>query len=310
MAQSIDHPRVSVIMPVYNAEVFIAQAIDSILEQTFKSFEFIIINDGSTDASLKIIRSYNDPRIRVVSRKNKGLVATLNEGIKLARGEYIARMDADDISYPDRFSQQVVYLDKNKDIDLVGSQIITMDEAGNMSKGIVSKPIDPEDVRLLLGHGSIIAHPTVMMKLHSVKEVGGYREKYWPAEDYDLWLRMAEHGELANLPSVLLKYRISKKGISQSKGVEQSDESMRLAREWRKKHLDYSRAVKPTAVYQFVRRYKKQQRSLASYSLQVYLRELLYSIREDILQSSKPMYAQVYLLMKLKASLFIVRKYG
>lgn len=310
MAQTVASPRVSVIMPVYNAERYVAEAIDSILGQTYKDFEFIIINDGSTDGSLQLIKSYKDPRIHIISRKNKGLVASLNEGIKLARGDYIARMDADDVSYSERFAAQVKFLDEKRSVDLIGAQITTIDEGGKSIDKIISKPVEPRDIQLLLGHGSIIAHPTVMLRRSALVKVGGYNQKYWPAEDFDLWQRMALQGMLANLPAVLLKYRISQMSISQSSSSEQLLKSRALARNWRKKHIGYRKITQLTGLLKCIMRYKRTAKLLPGYSLKNYLLELLLSTQEDIKQSSLISLERGFFFIKIKLALVMLRLYG
>lgn len=141
-------PKVSVVMSVYNGEKYLPETIDSILNQTFKDFEFIIINDGSTDKTAKILTSYDDPRIRIFNQENMGLTKSLNRAISLAKGEYIARMDADDISYPERLKKQVDYLNKNPDIGLVGSKYIRIDKRG--------RKID--EINVPIGTDNILKH--------------------------------------------------------------------------------------------------------------------------------------------------------
>ncbi len=209
-------PLISVLMPVYNAEKYIHDAVDSILQQTLTDFEFIIINDGSTDGSLKILETYakQDKRIELISRENKGLVATLNEGIALANAPIIARMDADDISLPTRFGEQVSYLDNNLGVVCVGGSAIIIDEAGRE----LTKLQTPEDnskiqAELLKGHASLF-HAAVMFRKKVTQQVGLYRNELYPAEDLDLWLRLGEQGELANLNKTVIKYRFHSNSIS------------------------------------------------------------------------------------------------
>lgn len=205
-------PKVSVLMAVYNAEDFLAEAMESILNQTFKDFEFIIIDDGSTDSSKKIIRNYSDPRIRLISRKNKGFVFSLNEGIELARGKYIARMDADDISDPTRIEKQVKFLDKNRDIAMVGTSFSLVDEKGNLIDH--SYHLDrPEDLVVEIFTRNPFGHGTTMIKSSVLKEVGMY-SKDEPIEDYDLWWRISRKYSAANLTDELYNWRIVSSGMS------------------------------------------------------------------------------------------------
>jgi glycosyltransferase involved in cell wall biosynthesis len=206
----MNSPRLSVVMPVYNAERYLAQAIESILHQTFRDFEFIIFDDGSQDSSLRILEQYAniDMRIQLFAKSHKGYVSWLNEGIVTARGEFLARMDADDISLPQRFTRQVEYLFKHPACVVVGCGTLMIDSDGDP---ICEHRPDPDHATLFAnlvkgGHG-IIAHPTSMMRRTAIVNAGGYKEEYEPIEDFDLWFRLAECGELANIPEPLFKYR-------------------------------------------------------------------------------------------------------
>ena len=203
-------PPISVVLPAYNADRFIGLALDSLATQTHSDFEALVIDDGSTDRSLELARKHvgNDPRFRIVSRPNKGLVATLNEGIALASGKYIFRMDADDVSHPERFAAQVAYLERNASTVAVGTRMMLADEElWPIVEMINSFTHDEIDAENLLGAGSAMCHPSVAMRRDTLIAVGGYRAEYECAEDLDLFLRMAEVGRLANLPRVLLTYR-------------------------------------------------------------------------------------------------------
>ena len=217
-------PPISVVMPVYNCERYVAEAVESILAQTFTDFEFLIIDDGSTDRSLAILKRYagRDPRIRLVSRPNTGLVGALNEGLGLARGELIARMDADDVALPERFEIQVAYLRAHPDVVCVGGQIMNIDAAGR-DLYPCHEGMDHEAIQELALTGSCpLAHASVMMRRAAVLAVGGYREEFTHAEDMDLWLRLGEgEGRLANLPQILLKYRIHDKSVSAVRQLQQ-----------------------------------------------------------------------------------------
>jgi glycosyltransferase involved in cell wall biosynthesis len=206
-------PNVSVILPVYNGEQYLAAAIDSILSQTYKDFELIIINDGSTDKSQALINQYKDPRIIAVNQKNHGLVASLNRGIGMARGQYIARMDADDISLPERLAREVQSMDQNPHLVLLGTNAIEIDQQGKKS-GELTYPSNDSVLRLSLFSYTPFAHGSVMFKTASVNKVGGYDPATWPAEDSDLWARLAREGGLANIDQALYKFRINPEGIS------------------------------------------------------------------------------------------------
>ena len=202
-------PTVSVVLPVHNGEPYLAEAIDSILGQTFGDFELIAVDDASTDNSRRRLddAAARDSRVCVVDGQERGLVGALNLGLSLARGEFIARMDADDISQPSRFARQVRYLRENPDIAVVGSAITLIDASGAVVREL-SYPLAPADVdRFLMEVGSALAHPAVMARRKAMLTVGGYRKLFQHSEDYDLWLRMAERYLLANLTDRLLRYR-------------------------------------------------------------------------------------------------------
>lgn len=199
--------KVSVIMPAYNAEKYIREAIDSILDQTFRDFEFIIINDCSTDRTEEIILSYDDPRIIYLkNEKNLGVAETLNRGIEIARGEYIARMDADDISLPERFEKQADCLDSHEEIAVLGSNLELFTGDTILEIRCPSSNTEQMKVDLLFFCG--LAHPSVMMRTAVIREFGGYDLAYEGLEDYELWCRVIEKYEITTLPEVLFRYRV------------------------------------------------------------------------------------------------------
>lgn len=209
-------PLVSVVMAVYNGDQYLRDAIESILNQTLRDFEFIIINDGSTDLTNKIIDEYvkSDSRIVVITRENKGLVASLNEGISLAKSDLIARMDSDDISLPERLINQYNFMKFHPDVVCVGSDPIIIDEDGDELIHLKTPASNAEIQQKLLSGHCPIEHPSVMYRRKIVIELGFYREEYQTAEDYDLWLRMGEVGNLANINKPLIKYRYVSTSIS------------------------------------------------------------------------------------------------
>jgi len=213
-------PRVTVVLPAYNAEPFIGEAIDSILGHTLTGLELIAIDDGSMDSTGRIIadRAARDPRIRLIARENRGLTRTLNEGLAEARADYVAIMNADDVALPDRLEKQAAFLDAHPRVAAVGSQTRFF-AAGHGRGPATSLPMSPEAVREFLAKASPLAHPAVMLRRSAVRAVGGYRPQMEPAEDYDLWLRLAERHDLANLPDVLLEYRVHS-GQSTAKACE------------------------------------------------------------------------------------------
>ena len=210
-----NNPLVSIVFTSYNHLEFLKQAIESILNQTFSNFEFIIINDGSTDESDKIIRSYDDSRIIYQSNScNSGLIATLNVGISLSRGKYIARMDADDISYRNRFSIQYDYLEKNENVVLCGSWAKIIDSNGKES-GRIKRINSHQLLRANMLFTTPFIHPSVMIRTESIKKEK-FSENAIHCEDLELWLRLSlnTNNLFANIPKYLLKYRIHEKNIS------------------------------------------------------------------------------------------------
>jgi glycosyltransferase involved in cell wall biosynthesis len=203
-------PRVSVVMPVYNGEEHLEPAIESILNQTFRELELLIVDDGSTDGTFAVLQRYarSDSRVRVFRQDHSGIVAALNRGSELARAPYLARMDADDIAFPDRLTKQVKFLDQNTGVALVGGATERISTQWRRT-GVKTLPTAPGEIATRLFAGEIcIIHPTVVMRAKAFIDVGRYRSAFEGAEDYDLWLRMAERFELANLPDAVLAYRI------------------------------------------------------------------------------------------------------
>ena len=193
-------------MPVYNGFKYLDEAMKSILNQTFQNFEFIIIDDGSTDDSVKIIKSYDDNRIRLVENKNNvGQSATLNQGLSLAKGKYIARMDQDDISMPERLKKQFEFMENNSNVDICGSWLQLMGKYD----GIVELETDSERIKINLLTNQNLAHPAVMIRKSTlVKYELNYNPTFTIGNDYDLWVRMFEYCSFANLPEPLLKFRM------------------------------------------------------------------------------------------------------
>ncbi len=209
--------KISVVMPAYNAEKYIGQAIESILNQTYRDFELIIVNDGSTDNTKNIILSYKDERIIYLeNEKNSGIVITLNKGLDNAKGEYIARMDADDISKNDRFEKQIDFLEKNKEIALLGSGICIFGENTEETNRVFTN--DSEQLKAELIFNSSIAHPTVMIRKSVLDENNlRYNVEFAGAEDYYLWWEISKKGKICTLSDILLNYRIHSSQITKKK---------------------------------------------------------------------------------------------
>jgi glycosyltransferase involved in cell wall biosynthesis len=207
-------PRISVLLPVYNAEKYIAEAINSILAQSYQNFELLILNDGSTDNSLSVISEYQDnPLIKIVSHENKGLIATLNIGIELAQGEYIARMDADDIAYPERFEKQLALFAVNPDLGVCSTS--TQNFGAETDETIRSE--DNDILKMTLLFWPPFAHPAVMMKRALLIENDiRYREAFKHCEDFDLWSQLAPFGDFSNVKEIMLKYRVHPDQVTNS----------------------------------------------------------------------------------------------
>lgn len=207
-------PLISILMPVFNGEKYLKDAIDSILTQTYTHFEFIIVNDGSTDSSDHIIKSYKDPRIRyVVNKQNIGLDTTLNSALAIAKGVYIARMDADDISFPTRLEKQVAYMEQHPTCVMVGTQYINMDASRKMYE-VGAQLQDNDEIHVIIQSLNTFCHGSVMFRASFMKKNNiTYNHDYAPYEDYELWTRIAKLGAVANLPEVLYAYMNNPKGM-------------------------------------------------------------------------------------------------
>lgn len=220
----MSNPTVSVVMSVYIPESlqryddtirYLHQAVESILQQTYTDFEYIIVNDGSSHHVASILNDYalRDKRISIIHQENCGLIASLNKGIHLARGIYIARMDADDISLPHRFEHQVTYLQTYPRVALYGSAIEFID-GNNAVLSHFFYPTTHAELRTKIMQSNYFAHSSIMMRASVFHEVGGYSSLYLHAEDYELWLRIAQHHNIANSEDVLLQYRVHENNVS------------------------------------------------------------------------------------------------
>lgn len=225
-------PPISVVLSVYNSEKLVDEAIESILNQTFNDFEFIIIDDASTDRSLQVIQHFEkqDERIRVLMNEtNLGLTKSLNKAIVEAKGLYIARMDADDISLPGRFEKQLAYLGQHPEVGVLGGQIIKID-----SKGVRSRqdlfPCTHEAIWFHLFFSNPMSHPAIMARKEVINEVGGYREEMRLSQDKDLWIRLIGVTKLANLSEPILHYRYHANSIYSQKSLADRENSFELSR--------------------------------------------------------------------------------
>jgi glycosyltransferase involved in cell wall biosynthesis len=233
-------PTISVLMSVYNGERYLAAAMDSILAQTYRDFELIVIDDGSKDASPAILQDYakRDPRVKLTLRGNKGLTVTLNEAFAQSTGKYLARMDCDDVALPDRFARQVELLDADPDVVCAGGFFQLIDGGGRLLTTL-RPPTDNDAIqaKLLAGHNAI-CHPTAMIRRRAMETVGGYDTRFKTSQDLDLWLRLGEVGKLANVPAPVLRFRLHESSVSETKR-EQQRQMGRLACEeaWKRRGL-------------------------------------------------------------------------
>lgn len=209
-------PLISVILPVYNGEQYIYSAIQSILTQTYKQFELVVLDDGSTDRTKHIVEGIKDSRLILKSgAENKGLVFRLNEGMKMTQGKYIVRMDADDISLPDRFSQLLDFMERNREVGICGSYVKVF---GNLEKRTWKMPLTDKAIKAALPFRTPFVHPSVIMRAESLNnEKQPYKDEFFPAEDYELWCNMSGKTRFANIPLLLLKYRVHGSQISGTK---------------------------------------------------------------------------------------------
>jgi glycosyltransferase involved in cell wall biosynthesis len=218
-------PFVSVIMSVWNDAAFVGQAIDSILQQSFADFEFLIVDDHSSDGSAAVIAQHAaiDARIRVLPTGNKGRVAALNRLLREARGPLVALMDSDDLSAPERFSRQLAFLNAHPDHGAVSCDCDKIDSAGIMlDRPPIDRPSSHAGLVANFESGPLLNHNAVMMRRATLVQIGGYRAAFRHAEDYDLWLRLSEVAKLANLPETLVTYRIHARQVSTANLVEQT----------------------------------------------------------------------------------------
>lgn len=215
-------PRVTVLMPVYNGAAYLDEAVRSILDQTFTDFELLIIDDGSTDRSVEIVQSFSDPRIRLHRNdRNLGLIATLNKGLSFAAGDYIVRLDCDDVSLPTRLERQVDFMDRNPQIGIAGTWFEKIMDGNSMR---IKVPENDAMIRFYLIFDNTFLHSSIIIRKTFLDEQGlRYDPAFLHAEDYEFWVRCAKITELANLPEVLVRYRYHSGNISNRFRSEQAD---------------------------------------------------------------------------------------
>lgn len=221
MDKIVNTPLVTVLMPVYNADLYVKQAIESILAQSYANFELLIINDGSSDGSVNVIKSFTDERIHLVENEtNLGLIATLNKGFDMAKGKYIARMDADDVALSNRLNEQVSFLEKNPEVGVYGCAYVDL-KHGQEGKQTVFLS-DHDALKSVLLFNSCMGHPTVIFRTEVLRSNElKYNPEFKHAEDYEFWVRTIELTKFSNSPKVLLQYRIHDKQVSTTEAAAQ-----------------------------------------------------------------------------------------
>jgi len=229
-------PIVSVVMPVYNSELYLADSIGSVLAQTFTDWELICIDDGSSDGSLEVLRHYEraDGRVRVVTRPHIGVTRARNDGMAVARGRYIAAMDSDDVALPARLRQQVAYMECHPECVCLGAAVTVV---GPDLMPICDEPksLDHQtiDCQTLAGSGSAIRQPVAMFRTEAVRMIGGYRDECFTGEEADLYLRLAEVGRLANLQDSMLLYRQRLGSVNRTQRALQEQYGRKIVRDAR-----------------------------------------------------------------------------
>lgn len=223
-------PLISVLMPIYNCEAYLRATLESLKEQTLHDFEAILVDDGSTDSSADIIREYaeKDSRFILVSQKNQGIVAALNHGLSKAQGQYIARLDGDDIAHPNRFKKQLEYLEAHPECVCVGSLYRAINEKGELIwQQKVFANIKQTNLKTYPPHVTTLPHPSIMLRRVDLTKLGGYRSDFPHAEDFDLFLRLSRLGRLEIVPDYLLDYRVHQSSLSSKNLVTQLNSAMK-----------------------------------------------------------------------------------
>jgi glycosyltransferase involved in cell wall biosynthesis len=211
---NFDTPKITVLMPAYNAGKYIADAIRSVLEQSFTDFELLIVNDGSTDDTADVINSFTDPRIVMIHQDNKGVSLALNTGLKYARAPYIARFDADDVCHPERLQLQYDFMINNPDYSIIGSAADYMDMEGTYLFTSTPPAVHHEDIQQLASSVCPFMHPTVFYKKEVIVKAGGYNEHAYTYEDHFLWVSILKDQKACNFPQALIKHRLNPESIT------------------------------------------------------------------------------------------------
>lgn len=270
--QNINQTIISVVMSVYNGELFLKDAIESILNQSYQNFEFIIINDGSSDSSLSIIKSYNDSRIKLVeNERNMGLIYSLNKAFSIASGKYIARMDSDDIAHSDRLKLQIEFLENNPSVGLVGSDYISFSDKHSK---LIREPKSHGVIKTFLLFSATMCHPTVMLRKQILDDTRSrYNPEFKHVEDYELWTKLILHTQFANLPTPLLKYRDHQSQVSHKHKVIQT-ENGDIVRENYLKSLGFSYSPSQLSIHQLIASNQKIESFVILNSIESWLLQL------------------------------------
>jgi glycosyltransferase involved in cell wall biosynthesis len=220
-------PTISILMPVYNGEKFLSEAIQSVIDQTYKHWELIIINDGSTDDTEKILEGakQNDSRIISLNKSHSGVVKSLNYGLNNASGKFIARIDSDDLWFPGKLKFQIFEFEKNKNLMLHGTSVVFIDEAGKKlhdQRGFNNKKhLNYRQIRYRLMKNNLFCHSSVMFRRELLELIGAYNERFKNSEDYEFWIRAARHAECEISDRVMAQYRVWSETVSLQKREEQ-----------------------------------------------------------------------------------------
>lgn len=237
-----DNPLVSIVIPVYNAEKYINESIDSCLNQTYQNKEIIVVDDKSTDNTLNILKKYEDKIILIPVEKQNGLGNVINIGIRQSKGKYIARMDADDVMYPTRLEKQIAYLESNPICVAIGGQIDIIDENSNIT-GHRGYAFDDSNIKKNMFLFMPFAHPAVTLRKSAIESVGLYPENIWKVEDVKFFFLLSRQGEYHNISETVLKYRMTFSTQSQSKMVDHFKKTNEV-RKWAITDL----GIKPTPI--------------------------------------------------------------
>ncbi|MFQ3577570.1 MAG: glycosyltransferase family A protein [Verrucomicrobiia bacterium] len=226
----MSNPAVTVLMTTYNAGRCVSGAMETILNQTFEDFEFLIVDDGSSDDTCARVKSFGDPRIRLIERsENMGQTASLNEGLALAQGHYLARQDADDYSHPRRLEEQVAEFERDAGLVLLGTQGVVCDVEGHL-RGLLYLPLTAEEIGDWFRIGNPLLHTSVMFVKEAAKAVGGYDERFRICQDYDLWERLRGSGKIRNLSALRVAYTLSEHSLSHKAASRTASEAEEIRR--------------------------------------------------------------------------------